>query len=187
VISSFPRFSRALLESSLIGRDCRSRAIASRYLSSPDRALFYSRRTERNRNRPSRHTAVTAVTASIRYLLARVSFYRESSFIRCYFILLVFYIHTYNIYTYIHALRVCRIVFDNVQFDSVLYTFVFARRYIENTISFVPLSLRLRRINKFCSSRNKFVFLFRRLTHSRTRVTFHFSFISISHSLVYYS
>lgn len=69
------------------------------------------------------------------------SFYRESSFIRRYFIPSIFHTYVQHIYTlHTHALRVCRIVFDNVQFDSVLYTFVFARRYIENTISSVRLS-----------------------------------------------
>jgi hypothetical protein len=43
-------------------------------------------------------------------------------------------------FSVLHALRVCRAVFDDVQFDSVLYTFIFARRYIEATICSVSLS-----------------------------------------------
>lgn len=44
----------------------------------------------------------------------------------------------------LHALRVCRTVSDDVQFDSVLYTSVLARRYIEDTVCFVSLSFRRR-------------------------------------------
>jgi len=43
-------------------------------------------------------------------------------------------------FSVLHALRVCRAIFDDVQFDSVLYTFIFARRYIKVTICSVSLS-----------------------------------------------
>lgn len=92
--------------------------------------IHVSLKTSRVRKHPERHPSIRLPSSYF------ITVHRESFICTA----------TFLLYLKLHALRFRRIVFNNVQFDSVLYTFVLARRYIEDTICFVPLSSR-RRVN----------------------------------------
>lgn len=95
------------------------------------------------------------------YLLARIWLYREFSFIYCcalfysrsilhmHYVFVVLYLTMFSLILFC-ILLFSRDVISRIQ--SVLYLWVYS----------------IILINKFRSSRNKFVFLFRKLTHSRT-------------------
>lgn len=74
-----------------------------------------------------------------------------------------------------HALRVRRAVPDAVQFDSVLYTFVLARRYLAVTICSVCLSFFINKFGSHAHAKTMFC-VFISSHHTRTRT------ISLSHT-----